>query len=80
MIAGVELLDCGYRVVGRLLLLLAISEIIPGLAAILGDCRMSQLIHHVCEKPLLFILILVGHDEKSFSLQINITKDITSMV
>ena len=46
-IAGVELLDCGYRVVGSLLLLLAISEIIPGLAGTLGDCRMSQFIHHV---------------------------------
>ena len=32
LIAGVELLDCGYRVVGSLLLLLAISEIVPGLA------------------------------------------------
>ena len=26
------------------------------------------------------MLILVGHDERSFSLQINMTKDITSMV
>ena len=33
------------------------------------------------EKSLiLFMLILVGHDERSFSLQINITKDITSIV
>ena len=41
---------------------------------------MSQFIHHVWEKPLLFMLILAGHDERRFSLQINITKDITSMV
>ena len=27
----------------------------------------------------LFMLILVGHDESSFSLQINITKDIASI-
>ena len=47
LIAGVEPLDCGYRVVGSLLLLLAISEIIPGLAGTLGDCRMSQFIHYV---------------------------------
>ena len=80
MIAGVEPLDCGYRVVGSLLLLLAISEIIPGLAGTLGDCRMSQFIHYVWEKSLLFMLVLVGHDERSFSLQINITKDITSIV
>ena len=26
------------------------------------------------------MLVLVGHDERSFSLQINITKDITSIV
>ena len=80
MIAGVEPLDCGYRVVGSLLLLLAMSEIIPGLAGTLGDCRMSQFIHYVSEKSLLFMLVLVGHDERSFSLQINITKDITSIV
>ena len=30
LIADVEQHDCGYRVVGSLLLLLAISEIIPG--------------------------------------------------
>ena len=47
LIAGVELLDCGCRVVGRLLLLLAISQIIPGLVGTLGDCRMPQFIHHV---------------------------------
>ena len=47
LIAGVEPLDCGYRVVGSLLLLLAISEIIPGSAGTLGDCRMSQFIHYV---------------------------------
>ena len=80
MIAGVEPLDCGYRVVGSLLLLLAISEIIPGLAGTLGDCRMSQFIHYVWEKSLLFMLVLVGHDERSFLLQINITKDITLIV
>ena len=80
MIAGVEPLDCGYRVVGSVLLLLAISEIIPALAGTLGDCRMSQFIHYVSEKSLLFMLVLVGHDERSFSLQINITKDITSIV
>ena len=68
LIAGVEPLNCGYRVVGSLLLLLAIAEIIPGLAGTLGDCRMSQFIHHVWEKPLLFMLILVGHDERKFSL------------
>ena len=61
-------------------MLLAISEIIPGVAGTLGDCRMSQLVHYVWEKPLLFMLILVGHDERSFLLQVNITKDITSMV
>ena len=38
---------------------------------------MSQLIHHVWGK---FILILVGHDKRSFSLQTNITKDIRSIV
>ena len=42
-ISGVELLDRGCRVVGSLLLLLAISEIIPGLAGTLGGCRMSKL-------------------------------------
>ena len=46
-LSGVELLDCGYRVVGNLLLLFAISKIIPGLARTLGDCRMSQFIHRV---------------------------------
>ena len=51
-----------------------------GLTGTLGDCKMSQFIHYVWAKPLLFILILVGHDKKSFSLQINITKDITSIV
>ena len=54
--------------------------IISGLAATLGDCRWSQFIHHVWEKPLLFMLILVGHWERSFSLQVNITKDITSIL
>ena len=47
LIAGVEPLDYGYRVIGSLLLLLAISEIIPGLAGTLADCRMSQFIHYV---------------------------------
>ena len=28
----------------------------------------------------MFLLVLVGHDERTFSLQINITKDITSIV
>ena len=74
------IIDCDYRVAGSLLLLLLLSEIIPGLARTLGDCRMSQFIHHVWEKPLLFMLIKVGHDKWSFSLQINITKDITSIV
>ena len=40
----------------------------------LSDCRMSQFIHHVWEKHLLFMMILVEHGERSFSLQINITK------
>ena len=39
LIAGVELLDCGYRVTGSLLLLLAVSEIIPGLAGALVVCN-----------------------------------------
>ena len=43
----------------------------------LSDCRMSQFIYHVWKKPLLFILILEGYGDRSFSLQINITKDIT---
>ena len=47
LIAGAETLACGYRVNGNLLLLLAISEIIPGLARTIGDCRMSQFIHYV---------------------------------
>ena len=80
MIAGVGLLDCGYRVVGSLLLLLAISEKIPSLAGTLVDCRISQFMYHVWEKPLLLMLMLVGHDERSFSMQINITEDITSTV
>ena len=80
MIASVEPLDCSYRVLGSILRLLAISEIIPGLAGTLGHCRMSQFIHYVWEKHLLFMLVLVGHGERSFSLQINITKDITSIV
>ena len=42
LIAGVELLNSGYRAVESLLLLLAISEIIPGLAGTLGDCGMSE--------------------------------------
>ena len=37
-------------------------------------------VHYVWEKHLLFMLVLVGHNERSFSLQINITKDITSKV
>ena len=47
LIAGAEQLDCGCRVVGHPLLLLAISQIIPVLAGTLGDCRMSRFIHHV---------------------------------
>ena len=47
LIARVELLDCDYRVVGSLILLLAISEIIPGLARTIGDCIMSEFIHYV---------------------------------
>ena len=47
LIAGDEPLDCGYRVVGSLLLLLAMSDIISGSAGTLGDCRMSQFIHYV---------------------------------
>ena len=74
------IIDCDYRVAGSLLLLLVLSEIIPGLARTLSDCRMSQFIHHVWQKPLLFMLILVGHDKWSSSLQINVTKDITSIV
>ena len=80
MVADDELLHHGYRVVGSLLLLLAVSEIIPGLARTLGTSKTSKFIHHAWEGPLLFMLILVGHDERSFSLQINMTKDITSMV
>ena len=41
---------------------------------------MSQFIHHVWEKLLLFMLISVRHDKRSFSLQININRDITSIV
>ena len=80
MIAGVETLDCDYRVVGNLLLLLSISEIIPDLAGTSGDCRMFEFIHYVWEKSLSFMLVLVGYDERSFSLQISITKDITLIV
>ena len=47
MIAGVEPLGWDYRVLGSLLMLLAISEIIPGLAGTLGDSRMFQFIHYV---------------------------------
>ena len=79
-IVGVEIIDCGYRVAGTLLLLLAISKIIPGIAGTLDDCRMSQFIYHVLEKARLFMGILVGHDDRSFSLQVNIIKDITSIV
>ena len=35
---------------------------------------------HMLEKGLLFMLILAGHDERRISLQINITKDTTSIV
>ena len=62
LIAGVEPLDCAYRVLGTLLPLLVISEIIPGLAGTLGDCKMSQFIHYVWKKHLLLMLVLVGHD------------------
>ena len=41
-----------HTTVGSPLLLLAISEIIPGLAGTLEDCRMSWFICHVLEKPL----------------------------
>ena len=55
LIAGVEPLDCGYRVVGSLLLLLAISEIIPGLARTIGDCIMSEFIHYVLEVSFVYV-------------------------
>ena len=45
LITGVELLDCGNEIVGGLLLLSSISEVF-GQAGTLGDCRMSQFIHH----------------------------------
>ena len=80
LIPGVEPLDFGYRVVGSLLLLLATLQIIPGFAGTLGDCRMSQFIHFLWEKPLLFMMVLVGHDERSFSLHINVTKGITWII
>ena len=80
MIAGVESLDCAYRDLGSLLLLLAISEIILGLAATLSDYRMSQFIYYLWEKSFLFVLVFVGHDERISSLHINITKDITLLV
>ena len=67
MIAGGEVLDFGYRVAASQLLLLAISEIFPDLAGTLDNWRMSQFIHYGWEKPLLFMLILVEHDERSFS-------------
>ena len=41
---------------------------------------MSEFIHYIWEKSLLFMLVLVGLGERSFSLQINITKDITAIV
>ena len=41
---------------------------------------MSSFIHHFWGKPFPFMLILVGHDERNFSLQINITKDSTSIL
>ena len=80
MIVGVEPLDCGHRVVGGLLLLFAISKIIPDLPRTLGDCRMTQFIHYLSEKLFLPMLVLVGHDDRSFLLQISINKDITSIV
>ena len=50
LIAGVEPLDCGYRVVGSLLLLSAISEIIPGSAGTLGlNLSIMFKIHYVAE-------------------------------
>ena len=52
LIAGVEPLDCGYRVVGSLLLLLAISEIIPDLAGTLGDC-----IYPLCLRKISFVYV-----------------------
>ena len=55
MIAGAETLDCGYRVNGSLLLLLAISEIIPGLARTIGDCIMSEFIHYVLEVSFVYV-------------------------
>ena len=80
MIAGVETLAGGNRVIGSLLLLLTISKIIPGSARTLGHCRMFQFIYYVSEKLLLFMLVLVRHNKRSFLLQINITKDIASIV
>ena len=41
---------------------------------------MSEFIHYIWEKSLSFMLVLVGHGERRFSLQINITKDITAIV
>ena len=52
LIAGVVLFDWDYKVVGSQLLLLSVSEIIPGLAGTLGDWRLSQFTDHVCKKPL----------------------------
>ena len=66
--AGVGLPDCDYRVAGNLLLLLAISEIIPGLAGRIRWLQKCLNVSIMFEKSLLC------------SLQINITKDITSIV
>ena len=41
---------------------------------------MSEFIHYVWEKHLLFILVLVGHDKRTFSLQVKKIKDITPIV
>ena len=41
---------------------------------------MSQFTHYVWEKHHMFMLVLVEPDERSFLLQINITKDITLIV
>ena len=68
LIAGVGLPDCDYRVAGNLLLLLAISEIIPGLAGRIRWLQKCLNVSIMFEKSLLC------------SLQINITKDITSIV
>ena len=53
MIASVEPLDCGYRDVGSLLRLLAISEIIPGLAGTLQNVS----IYPLCLRKASFVYV-----------------------